>query len=300
MSSEEEQLEELNDTGDVDDVEPVSHDDARVGDDVCVAVSSAGTTGRRRRRDGSLVAAMVLSVFCHGALAAAWWQWGPAIELPDFSIRTGAGGSPGSGTADDAAAMPVAQSTLPGGEMFGAVNRPDAARELDDVPAAPVLARSDSGSLDEAMTPARDLIAMGPQRTLEAPHAAGRVKPIAGSTAGELANETKLAPETSGAGGGGDGLAITGLSRLAANDPPAYPIDARRNGWQGTVVLQLLVNVDGHVSDVKILQSSGYKLLDDSAVKKVKTYVVSPYRVNGVATELQVNLPIAFQLRARR
>ena len=297
MSSEEEQLEESNDTGDV---EPVSHDDAHVGDDVCVAVSSAGGVARRRRRDGSLVAAIVLSVFCHGALAAAWWQWGPAVELPDFSIRTGAGGSPGSGTADDAAAMPAAQSTLPGGEMFGAIDRPDAARELDDVPAAPVMTRSNAGSLDDAMTPARDLIAMGPQRSLEAPHAAGRVKPVAGSTAGDVADQTRLAPETSGAGGGGDGLAITGLSRLAANDPPAYPIDARRNGWQGTVTLQLLVNADGHVSDVKVIQSSGYKLLDDSAVKKVKTYVVSPYRVNGVATDLQVNLPIAFQLRARR
>ncbi len=137
----------------------------------------------------------------------------------------------------------------------------------------------------------------GGPRSIEPSQPVSKAKPVAGSAVGEKGDENRLAPPTSGSGGGGDGMAITGLSQRAANDPPEYPEEARRNRWQGTVKLQMLVVADGTVRDVKVLQSSGYKLLDDSAAKKVATYVVSPYRENGVAMDLLVTLPIQFQLR---
>jgi periplasmic protein TonB len=47
---------------------------------------------------------------------------------------------------------------------------------------------------------------------------------------------------------------------------PEYPIVSRRLGEQGNVRLQLTIGEDGMVSMAKILQSSGFKRLDDAAV----------------------------------
>ncbi len=112
---------------------PDANDDAHVDDDVCIAVSSAGGGGRKRRRDGSLLAAIVLSIGCHGALAVAWWQWGPVVQMPDFSISSGVGGTLGSGTTDDVSAAPPARAILPA-MAEGTTERVDLATDLTDEP----------------------------------------------------------------------------------------------------------------------------------------------------------------------
>jgi TonB family protein len=44
-----------------------------------------------------------------------------------------------------------------------------------------------------------------------------------------------------------------------------YPDKAQRMGWQGTVVVDFVVHENGSIHDVRVVQSSGYKVLDDSA-----------------------------------
>lgn len=50
------------------------------------------------------------------------------------------------------------------------------------------------------------------------------------------------------------------------NKPPAYPRQARRKGWEGRVVLDVLVSKDGAVLSIDILESSGHGILDREAV----------------------------------
>ncbi len=49
-----------------------------------------------------------------------------------------------------------------------------------------------------------------------------------------------------------------------------YPTDARRNGWEGKVTLQIEVSDDGRVAEASIQTSSGYASLDRAALKMMR------------------------------
>jgi len=71
-----------------------------------------------------------------------------------------------------------------------------------------------------------------------------------------------------------------------------YPPVARRRGWEGQVVLSFVVDRDGSVRDVAVLESSGKALLDRSAMKAVRK--AAPFPRPPVAVE--VKIPISFRL----
>jgi protein TonB len=54
------------------------------------------------------------------------------------------------------------------------------------------------------------------------------------------------------------------FSVLYASD---YPLEARRRGWEGTVVADLTISVSGAVDKCDLVKSSGYKLLDDTTCR---------------------------------
>lgn len=54
-----------------------------------------------------------------------------------------------------------------------------------------------------------------------------------------------------------------------------YPSLSIMRGEQGTVKLKFTIRADGTLEDVKVIESSGYTLLDEEAVRAVK--VASPY-----------------------
>jgi protein TonB len=81
------------------------------------------------------------------------------------------------------------------------------------------------------------------------------------------------------------------------NPPPQYPRVARRRGYQGTVVLEVLVNREGSVGDLRVFQSSGYSILDKAAIRSVKGWLFEPGRRGDEKIEMWVNLPIRFQIK---
>lgn len=72
----------------------------------------------------------------------------------------------------------------------------------------------------------------------------------------------------------------------------AYPDKARRMGWQGKVVLSFIITADGSVRAFKIIQSSGFNMLDKSAVASVRE--AAPFPKPPVEAELVI--PIAYRL----
>ena len=81
------------------------------------------------------------------------------------------------------------------------------------------------------------------------------------------------------------------------NPPPQYPRVARRRGYQGTVVLEVLVNRVGRVEKLRIFQSSGYSVLDKCAIRSVKGWLFEPGRKGDEKVEMWVKLPVRFKLK---
>ena len=104
-----------------------------------------------------------------------------------------------------------------------------------------------------------------------------------------------------GGGGGGDGSGGDGSggARVAygTNPLPPYPLVARRLGKEGVVLLEVLVAPDGRAADVRMIRSSGFAPLDESAVTTVRErWRFVPARRDGVPVESRVTVPIRFRL----
>lgn len=80
------------------------------------------------------------------------------------------------------------------------------------------------------------------------------------------------------------------------NPAPVYPEYAREHGWEGIVILNVLVNKQGSPEQVLIEKSSGYKLLDQSAVKTVQKWKFLPTRVAQLSFDSWVKIPVRFLL----
>lgn len=78
---------------------------------------------------------------------------------------------------------------------------------------------------------------------------------------------------------------ITDLSLLLS-----YPTEARRKGWEGTVILKLEVAADGSLAEATLHRSSGYDALDRAALRMIRKARFE----GGPGTLLQ---PIEYRLR---
>lgn len=77
---------------------------------------------------------------------------------------------------------------------------------------------------------------------------------------------------------------------------PLYPRMAREQGWQGKVVLRTHITADGTVKNATVQKSSGFSLLDESAVQSVKGWLFEPAKNGEFAVASTVDLPIRFDL----
>lgn len=80
------------------------------------------------------------------------------------------------------------------------------------------------------------------------------------------------------------------------NPRPRYPMIARRNGYEGFVVLKVLVLQNGKVGKTELEKSSGYDMLDNTALGAVKKWIFIPGMKDGVPIPSWVKVPIKFQL----
>ena len=80
------------------------------------------------------------------------------------------------------------------------------------------------------------------------------------------------------------------------NPHPTYPLIARKKGWEGRVVLQTDVDKQGNVKFVRILESSGFKVLDDISIETLKTWRFKPAKLGNKFVDDIVNIPVKFVL----
>ncbi|MGY0504082.1 energy transducer TonB [Luteimonas sp. e5] len=81
------------------------------------------------------------------------------------------------------------------------------------------------------------------------------------------------------------------------NPSPAYPREALRNQWQGTVVLRVLVDERGHPLEVTVESSSGQRVLDRAARDQVlRHWRFVPAQRDGRPIRAIGRVPVAFVL----
>jgi TonB family protein len=110
-------------------------------------------------------------------------------------------------------------------------------------------------------------------------------------------------------GGSGKGEGIGGkffLSRrggngsrpsYAENPKPLYPQEARERGYEGEVILKVEVLISGRVGQIEIKKSSGYEVLDRSALTTVRQWRFIPAKKDETPIPIWVNIPVKFQLQ---
>lgn len=68
-----------------------------------------------------------------------------------------------------------------------------------------------------------------------------------------------------------------------------YPQMARRMKWQGKVLTSFIINRDGTASDIRIVNSSGHKILDENAVTTIKNS--SPFPKPPIPAKIIISIP---------
>ncbi len=87
------------------------------------------------------------------------------------------------------------------------------------------------------------------------------------------------------------------LPRYDVNPPPRYPQVAKLRGWEGKVIFEALILKNGRVGNLNILESSGYRSLDNAARKAIGRWKFRPATSFGVSLDSQVEIPVTFSLK---
>ncbi|MDA3832302.1 MAG: energy transducer TonB [Spirochaetales bacterium] len=81
------------------------------------------------------------------------------------------------------------------------------------------------------------------------------------------------------------------------NPLPEYPGLARKRGYQGTVVLEVLVDQNGRVGDLRLFASSGHSILDRRAMVSIKEWLFEPGMKGNKKLDMWVRVPVRFELK---
>lgn len=81
------------------------------------------------------------------------------------------------------------------------------------------------------------------------------------------------------------------------NPAPAYPLVARRMGWDGKVIVSVEVLANGVAGQVKVYQSSGHEALDNAALQAVRGWKFVAARQAGQLVNKWFLVPIPFILK---
>ena len=84
--------------------------------------------------------------------------------------------------------------------------------------------------------------------------------------------------------------------RAVVRTPPPYPYRARQRRVNGTVRVKLLVNANGSISDVEILEASPEGYFEDAVLRTVPSWRFEPGHIAGEAVASWVVTTVRFDL----
>ena len=106
-----------------------------------------------------------------------------------------------------------------------------------------------------------------------------------------------VGPGSGGGMGGGVykvGGGVTAPRVIYAPDPE-FSEEARKSKYQGTVVVWLIVGLDGRTRDIRVQRTLGMGL-DEKAVEAIRRWRFEPARKDGIPVAVQINVEVNFRL----
>jgi periplasmic protein TonB len=91
------------------------------------------------------------------------------------------------------------------------------------------------------------------------------------------------------------GAVVDGKALLVSGLAPAYPDDARGDGIEGDVRLELIVGVSGLVESARVVQGVGHGL-DDAALRAIRQFRFAPATKDGRAVRVRMGWSMQFRL----
>ncbi|MBZ5664372.1 MAG: energy transducer TonB [Acidobacteriia bacterium] len=106
-----------------------------------------------------------------------------------------------------------------------------------------------------------------------------------------------VGPGTGGGIGGGVFKVGGGISapRPLSTPDPQYTEEARNAKTQGTCILWLIVDTEGHPRDIRVVHGLGYGL-ESKAIEAVKQWRFEPAKKDGKPVNVQISVEVAFRL----
>jgi protein TonB len=88
-------------------------------------------------------------------------------------------------------------------------------------------------------------------------------------------------------------------SKALTSPTPRYPRRAQRRGLEGKVLVSIMIGVNGHAYDAKLIKSSGHKILDDAALKTAMEWKFQPAMLEGALIKSVNTQSFVFSLQNR-
>ncbi|MFC5771755.1 energy transducer TonB, partial [Thauera sinica] len=129
--------------------------------------------------------------------------------------------------------------------------------------------------------------------------AAGLPRPPVEAAAGTQPASQPLAPQAAASSPAPSAVPETPPVReahpdYAYNPAPAYPPLLQEQGIGGVVWLRVWVDGDGRPREIRLAKGSGYRLLDDAALRAVRNWRFIPARRGDEPLASWVEFPIRF------
>ncbi|WP_177326621.1 energy transducer TonB [Plesiomonas sp. ZOR0011] len=134
----------------------------------------------------------------------------------------------------------------------------------------------------------------------------GQHNPVTASASATTAHSSATTQSASGASNTASRTAPTSAAQARGSNSeprfrfppsaPEYPKASRMRRQEGTVLLEVKLGTQGEQLQVVLLKSSGFPLLDRSALKAVKGWQFLPQEINGQGVSHVVRIPVRFEL----
>ena len=80
--------------------------------------------------------------------------------------------------------------------------------------------------------------------------------------------------------------------------PLIYPLIAKKNEWEGTVRIRVVIQPNGLPETISIKKTSGHKVLDNAAIEAVRKTRFIPAKDGNIPVRSIVEIPIKFDLKS--
>jgi protein TonB len=117
------------------------------------------------------------------------------------------------------------------------------------------------------------------------------------TSASPLKENKTPAPKRSAAVSSEQGALTKAMPNYLKNRSPAYPRLAREAGYEGKVILNVEVSPEGKCVNIQIVKSTGYPILDNTALKAVKQWSFKPAYLFNRPVSAWVEVPVSFKLK---